>query len=130
MKLVNRVGYYLGGFTIGIILVFFFLSGKKTSCSYFPNARVLKEIRSKKRVVSPEAQQFFTKNAIDTIVLTKMLYQGNVNFGRSETDHEAPCRIYIIDGKHQKKKIEIAVEECEKDTLAVITTARFAPPDE
>lgn len=130
MKLVHRVGYFGGGLTIGIIILFFVLSGKKTSCAYFPNERVLKEIRGKKQEISPEAMQFFNQNAIDTIVLTKFFKQGDVNFSESETDHEAPCRTYIIDGKHRSKKIEVAVRECQKDSLAVITRARFMEEDE
>ena len=54
MKLIHRIGYYLGGFTIGIVILIFFLSGKKTSCDYGPNARVLKNIRSKHKTYTAE----------------------------------------------------------------------------
>ena len=47
MSLMRRLGYYLGGFSIGLILLAFFLSGKRTSCDYGPEARVLKNIRTK-----------------------------------------------------------------------------------
>ncbi len=39
MKLIQRIGYYLGGFSIGLVILAFFLNGKKTSCSYGPDAR-------------------------------------------------------------------------------------------
>jgi len=44
MKFIHRLGYYLGGFSIGLIFLAFFLSGKRASCDYGPDARVLKNI--------------------------------------------------------------------------------------
>ena len=52
MKLIQRIGYYLGGFAIGLVVLAFFLSGKKTSCSYGPEARVIKNISTKKLAYS------------------------------------------------------------------------------
>ena len=50
MTLIQRIGYYLGGFSIGLVILAFFLNGKKTSCSYGPDSRVLKNINSKKLI--------------------------------------------------------------------------------
>ena len=50
MTLLQRVGYYLGGFSMGLIILAFFLNGKHVSCSYGPEARVLKDISTKKVV--------------------------------------------------------------------------------
>ena len=47
MKFIHRLGYYLGGFSIGLIFLAFFLSGKRASCDYGPDARVLKNIGQK-----------------------------------------------------------------------------------
>ena len=47
MKLVYRFGFFFGGFSIGLVFLMFFLSGKKTSCAYGPDARVLKNIQIK-----------------------------------------------------------------------------------
>ena len=47
MKFIHRLGYYLGGFAVGLIFLSFFLSGKKTSCSYSPQARTIKNINLK-----------------------------------------------------------------------------------
>ena len=48
MKFINRLKFFSFGFIIGLILLMFFLSGKKTSCSYFPDARVKKRHIKKK----------------------------------------------------------------------------------
>lgn len=127
MKLIHRFGYYLGGLTIGVIFVFFFLSGKKTSCSYFPNARVLKEIRFKQHEYSPQALQFLNDNKIDTIVISKLLHQGSVDFDKSQTHRNDPCRVYVINGKYNKKNLQIEVKECkDTDSIALISKARFS----
>ena len=40
MRVIDRFGYYLGGFSVGLIFLGFVFSGKKTSCNYGPSARV------------------------------------------------------------------------------------------
>ena len=50
MKVLYRLGYYLGGFSVGLILLAFILNGKKTSCNYTPNARVIDNLLQKKIV--------------------------------------------------------------------------------
>ena len=47
MNFFNRLTYFSGGFIIGLIFLMFFLSGKRTSCSYLPNSRVKKDIMKK-----------------------------------------------------------------------------------
>src|SRR5699024_499927 len=130
MKLIHRFAYYLGGLSIGVIIVFFFFGGRYTSCAYFPNARVLKEIRMMGQKYSPEAINFFTTNHIDTVVVSKFLRQGEVIFDKSQTDREQPCRTYVINGIHQKKHIQIDVKICKSDSLAIISKAHFFMPKE
>jgi len=125
MKLIHRFAYYIGGLGIGVLIVIFFLGGQKSSCTYFPNARVLKEIRFRHQVIGTDAKNFFTAQQIDTVVIDKLLRQGKVDFDKSDTDRDAPCRVYVIDGKHRGKTLEINVRECKEDTLAVISKARF-----
>ena len=47
MNFFNRLTYFSGGFIIGLLFLMFFLSGKRTSCSYLPNSRVKKDIMKK-----------------------------------------------------------------------------------
>ena len=56
MKLVYRFGFFFGGFSIGLVFLMFFLSGKKTSCAYGPDARVLKNIQLKRIQYSESVQ--------------------------------------------------------------------------
>ena len=126
MKLLKRFAYYLGGFSIGIIFLLFFWGGKETSCSYFPNSRVLKEIRSKEQQFSPKALSFFEENNIDTIAVNKILHQGKIHFDESEKGRNVACRIYLISGNSQSQELEIQVEMCEEThKIATILEADF-----
>jgi len=46
MPLLKRIGYYLGGFSLGLIILAFFFKKKEVEFCYAPNCRVLKYIRS------------------------------------------------------------------------------------
>ncbi|WP_299889716.1 hypothetical protein [uncultured Lacinutrix sp.] len=113
MNLLKRFGYYFGGFAIGLVLLAFFLNGKKVSCDYGPDARVLKNINSKEIVYSSSATEFITSKNIDTTDINYILYKGDINFSKSES-RKKPCGIYQIEGEINKKEAAITVENCEK----------------
>ncbi len=119
MKLAQRLLYYLGGFGIGLILLFFFLGGKKTSCDYGPDARVLKNIRIKKRIFSEDARNTMQIHQIDTADISSILKKGGVNFSKSNTEMDS-CKIYFIEGVIKQKNINLLVENC--DSIAKIKT--------
>ncbi|MGC6430724.1 MAG: hypothetical protein ACON5F_06765 [Jejuia sp.] len=107
MKLIQRIGYYLGGFSIGLVILAFFLSGKKTSCAYGPEARVIKNINSKPLQYSENAL-----SQMDSISIKTILQNGNVDFSKS-TPRKTPCAIYIIEGDLNNKRIEVSVQNCD-----------------
>ena len=107
---------------MGIIILIFFLSGKKTSCSYFPNARTLKSIRTKERHFDKNAMKFFAENNIDTSTVSSILENGEVHFSESITDRDS-CNVYLISGETPKKPIQFKVENC--DSIATIQEADF-----
>lgn len=112
MKLSQRLFYYFGGFGIGLILLFFFLGGKKTSCDYGPNARVLKNIRIKNRVFKQDVLAKMQENNIDTADISKVLQTGSVDFSKSDTKRDS-CNLYFIESKLEQKIIELQVKNCD-----------------
>lgn len=122
MKLIHRLGYYGLGLFFGIVILIFFLGGKKVSCDYSPNARVLKNIKTKNRNFSKSSLFFFQKNNLDTNLVSDILEHGDVDFGKSNTGAE-PCSIYFITGQKESEIIELEIENC--DSLATIKTARI-----
>jgi len=112
MKFIHRLGFYLGGFSIGLIILAFFLSGKKTSCDYFPDARVLKDIRSKERVYSEDALQKMKMYQVDTSEISAILKKGDIDFGRSNTNLDS-CNLYLVTGQSQTHNLELVFENCQ-----------------
>jgi hypothetical protein len=122
MKLAYRLGYYGFGLVLGIIILMFFLGGKKASCDYSPTARVLKNIRIKDRNFSNEALSYFSDNSIDTAVVSTILDEGDVDFSKSDTDR-TPCNLYVIMGETESGELELQIENCE-DTATVVSAKR------
>ena len=120
MKLIHRIGYFSVGLFFGIMLLMFFLGGKKTSCDYSPEARVLKNIKIKERKFSAEAFSFFENNKLDTALVSQSLENGDVDFSRSNTDAE-PCNIYLVTNEVNSAILELQIENC--DSTATIQKA-------
>ena len=108
MKLLYRLGFYLMGFSIGLIFLMIILKGKKTSCNYSPNDRVISNLSKK-----AWKKQINTISAFDSIAFQGFLDKANVDFGKSETQKDS-CKIYFMNGYWKEKPISITVENCEK----------------
>ena len=117
MKLIQRIGYYLGGFSIGLVILAFFLNGKKTSCSYGPEARVLKNINTKNIIYSDDINLLIENKEIDSSAIRYILKKGDINFSESKT-REEPCGIYVVEGDYNDSEIILTVENC--DSTATI----------
>ncbi len=113
MNLLRRFGFFISGFSIGLIILAVFLRGKKTSCDYGPNARTIKTIMLKPKVFSADAIHFLKKHKIDSTTVEELIASGNVNFTKSET-HLDSCNIYYVENKYSNKSISIIIRNCEE----------------
>lgn len=117
MKFIHRLGYYLGGFSIGLIVLAFFFNGKKTSCAYGPEARVLKNIRTKPIAYSIEIKDAINQKQLDTMLINYIFLKGDVDFSKSDT-RKKPCGLYYIAGEFKDEHIGLTIKNC--DSLATI----------
>ena len=115
MKLIHRFGYYLGGFAVGLIFLAFFLSGKRTSCDYGPEARVLKNIRIKPMTYSESVSDKLASFKLDSTAINNILTYGDVNFKLSNTKLDS-CRTYHIEGIHNEKEVVLNIANCDSIT--------------
>lgn len=116
MTVKQRLPYYLIGLFFGIIMVVFFLDKKSAEFDYLPNARVLKSIRRKAQVFSPEALKVLNSNKIDSLSVYQILKNGNVDiWNKIKLD---TCFQYNIQGKDSLKNILLTVKRC--DSVAFI----------
>ncbi|SHI75186.1 hypothetical protein SAMN04488096_104105 [Mesonia phycicola] len=122
MKFIHRLGYYLGGFSIGIVILIFFLSGKKTSCDYGPNARVLKNIRSKHKTYTNTAKNQLEEFQLDSIFIDNTLQQGDVLFDESKTSLDS-CNIYVVESEKNNAKYKTSFQNC--DSLVTILNISY-----
>ena len=112
-----RFTLYGFGFAIGLVLVFFFLGGKKASCNWLPNDRILGIIRSKKLVYSDKIKNDLELKLIDTLMIQQILLKGDIDFSKSNVKNN-PCRQYHIVGNHDLKEVVLQVQLC--DSVATI----------
>jgi len=117
MTFKQRLPYFLGGLTIGIIFVIFIWNKKGTqSFSYMPNARVLKNIRIKNRVFSSDALTILNSKKVDTAMISQILKNGDVDiWNKVKLDS---CIQYTIEGRKELKNITLTIKNC--DSIAII----------
>jgi hypothetical protein len=113
----KRVLYYLIGFSLGGIVVYFIWTGKDVSFDYGMDARTLKTIRIREKVYTPEAQAILRKNDLDSTTVLAILKNGDVHFGESKPRIK-PCPEYLISGKDSLKNIQLYIKRC--DSVATI----------
>lgn len=118
MKFAYRLAYYLIGVLIGCIFVVMVFGGRDISCNYFPNARVLDNIRNKPFEYSERASKVLAESWIDTIDIKNTLKYGDVNFDKSSTDMDKE-KVYVIEGKTVANQ-EIIITITNKENKAIL----------
>lgn len=121
----TRFTLYGIGFAIGIALVFFFLGGKKASCNWLPNDRILNIIQQKQISYSQTVNDALLTSETDSLDIVLILTRGDIDFSKSQVKND-PCRNYWIEGIKDQKDLFITVEVC--DSTAVVKTLEKKMP--
>ncbi len=103
MKFSHRFAYYLIGLIMGSFVVAAVFSGKDTRCNYFPNARVLNDLRNKPFHYSDKASLILAEKWIDTSDIKNCQKYGDVDFDKSNIK-VGTGKLYTIDGKTTKNQ--------------------------
>ena len=121
MNLLKRIGWYLGGFSLGLILLAIFLKKKNAEFCYGIDCRILKNIRSKNIVYSTLTSNMAASYQLDSISLNKILTKADVNISKSNTKLDS-CKIYFIEGNYKENPIQLTIKNCDKiATIKAIT---------
>lgn len=118
MKFIHRFAYYLLGLIMGSFVVAAIFSGKDTRCNYFPNARVLNDLRNKPFYYSNQASKVLAEKWIDTLDIKNCLKYGDVDFDKSNIAVGTGKR-YVIEGKTVKNQ-EVNLEVINYPEKAVL----------
>lgn len=104
MKFAHRSAYYLLGLVMGSFVVAAIFSGKDTRCNYFPNSRVLNDLRNKPFDYSENASLVLSQKWIDTSDIKNTLKFGDIDFDKSNIK-QGNGKIYIIEGQTIKNQL-------------------------
>lgn len=118
MRMGRKILYYLLGVGLGIVMVYFFFGDRDIQCSYFPNDRVLYDLRKKEIVLSTE------QLAQDSSGLSYALERARVDFSRSDIG-ERECNVYFLDFEESLKTF--VLENC--DSTAYLLRVEALPQD-
>ena len=117
MKLLYRLGYYLAGFSFGLIFLTFIFNGKKTSCNYGPSARVKDNLLQKDIVFSKEIKMRFPE--LTDSLIRVYINTGELNFSKSKTQLDS-CRVYHIELNKEQAYLQVANCKREIEVLKLL----------
>lgn len=103
-KFKNRLKYYLIGFGLGLVFMFFIFGNR--ACSWLPENRVKNMIAEKDILIGDSVQYLMNCEKVTNDDIYRLLNDdGDVNFEQSKTSGSP--KIYVIEGKKDKKDISI-----------------------
>ena len=115
MSFLYRLGYFLGGFSAGLVILFFLFNGKRTQCNYGPEARVINNL-SKKNWESKTTP--LPGMRLDSLSIQSLLKHASVDFSESDTKRDS-CKRYTVVGYYGEKNIIWEVENCSKTVYII-----------
>mgnify|MGYP006985672575 CR=1 FL=1 len=113
MKFQFRLAYYLFGLLLGAVFVMWYLKSKATDRGvefcYFPNCRVIKDIRSTPFKTSAAVDSIFAKKITTMKAIDIAISNGDVDFSKSNIPYKNGKK-YIIDSQlSENKKVTLTI---------------------
>lgn len=103
-KFKNRLKYYLIGFGLGLVFMFFIFGNR--ACSWLPENRVKNMIAEKDILIGDSVQYLMNCEKVTNDDIYRLLNdEGDVNFEKSKTSGSP--KIYVLEGKKDKKDLSI-----------------------
>lgn len=110
MRLGRKLLYYMLGVGLGVFMVYFMFGDRDIQCNYFPNDRVLYDLRKKEMSLSADLLDSAGGTTVDTSGLAAALERAKVDFEKSRIDEQG-CNVYHLDFEEAQKAFEI--ENCD-----------------
>lgn len=124
MAFLKRFGWYLIGFSIGLVFLTIFLKKKSEDTGvefcYLPNCRVLKALREQPLEVTELLQK-----KVDTAAVAYLLREGDVDFQSSEPRGE-PCGTFNVSGCYNEQQLQLTLQRC--DSITRLTDYSLSSP--
>ena len=97
----KRISYYLFGLMIGLFIVYFITSQKKTEFNYLPSKRVIADFKKK---------PWHYDNTFPNQIKKNILEEVDINFSKSILNKDS-CNVYHL---IKKNKYRFTVRNCTK----------------
>jgi hypothetical protein len=117
----KRVFYYIIGFTIGAIFIYFLLMRGRSFDFWMPGERVKTEIIERKPVISEKAICQLACLNLNKDSIASIIKKTEVNFDKSRV-REKPCKYYLLEISEDKIQMDFSL--C--DTVVVLNAVRRA----
>ena len=111
----KRVFYYIIGFTIGAIFIYFLLMRGRSFDFWMPGERVKTEIIERKPVLSEKAICQLACLNLNKDSIASIIKNTEVNFDKSKV-REKPCKYYLLEISAEKIQMDFSL--C--DTVVVL----------
>ncbi len=122
-KFKNRLKYYLIGFGLGLVFMFFIFGNR--ACSWLPENRVKNMIAEKEILVGDSVRYMMDCQGVDNNDVYRLLNEdGDVDFTRSKTDGHP--KKYLFQGYKDKK--DITITYALYDSTAEVIAFEFGEP--
>lgn len=103
-KFKNRLKYYLIGFGLGLVFMFFIFGNR--ACSWLPENRVKNMIAEKDILIGDSVQYLMNCEKVTNDDIYRLLNdEGDVNFEESKTSGSP--KIYVLEGNKDNKELSI-----------------------
>ena len=109
----KKIKFFSLGLLLGTFFLITFLNGKKLSCNYGPESRVINNLKQKKWIFDDY------RRGLDSLELADFLKSSKVVFTKSQIRRDS-CKIYHLKGINQFENIIINAENCSKIVRAKI----------
>jgi len=111
----KKLKFYSIGLIPGLLIVFFILNQKGTTCSYFPNDRVIAETLTKDFIYSPNFQVEMEVNKIsEQFLKDSIISAGKIDFDRSKAQQK-PCPQYLLLYPKNNPRFEVNYSKCKEN---------------
>lgn len=113
MAFLRKLFFFLIGVGLGSLMVYFLFGNRDIQCSYFPNDRVLYDLRKKNLVIEEPILQELESLQLDTSDISALLRNGKVDFKQSNTKVDS-CKTYWIDySPPEAKEFSVMLQNCD-----------------
>ena len=106
------------GVGLGVLAVMFIFGDRDFACSYFPNDRVLSDLRKKELVIPTEVEQQMNTAGLDTADMSAMLTNGKVDFDQVVRGLDSCKTYWVALEREENKSFSALFENC--DSVATV----------